>query len=99
MEKFTTSNVKEPEWQVGFQYEHPDLFGEHYIARKNYSDLLEDSVYVLTGKCTHPMIPLSSSPKIYVAVQVTYNKEKRFVKDIQSLLENDVKNKRREKSK
>ena len=96
VEKFTTSKVKEPEWQVGISYYHPDDFGEIYRTQRNYQYLLEDAVEILSGEWT--AIPKSSNQEIYVAVQVTYNKGKRYVKDIKSLLENDVKQQKKGES-
>ena len=87
---------KEPEWQVGIYYDHPDRFGEIYRTQKYYEYLLEDVIEILSGEWT--AIPKSSNPEIYVAVQVTYNKEKRYVKDIKSLLENDAKQQKKGES-
>tara|TARA_B100000315_G_scaffold231951_1_gene243737 strand:+ start:1091 stop:1426 length:336 start_codon:yes stop_codon:yes gene_type:complete len=81
--------AKELEWQVGIYYDHPDCFGEIYRAQSSYEYLLEDTIEILEGRWKS--IPKHSNPEIYVAVQVTYKGERRFMKNIEPLLKKDIK--------
>ena len=80
--------TRESEWQVGIYYDHPDCFGEIYRVQPSYEYLLEDTIEILEGRWRS--IPKHSNPEIYVAVQVTYKGERRFVKNIEPLLKKDI---------